>query len=189
MDKGFTLMEVLITTAVSVIVGVLLLVIIVNSAGVYYKQSSKFQEGTNTNDIQTIIGENIKSSSAIVVSYTSGDTTYTSGVTQLVLKVPSVDSSDNIISNTFDYFVYFLDINKLRFKTFPDAGSFRKAQDQIFSTLVDSLTFQYFNSATPPLEVIPSSASKVRITLRLKQKSGAGFEISIATSEANLRND
>lgn len=189
MDKGFSLMEVLIATSVSVVVGVLLLVIIVNSAGVSYKQSSKFQEGTTTNDIQASIVENIKSSSAVLASYTSGGTTYTSGAVQLILKIPTIDSSNNIISNAFDYFVYFLDSGKLRFKTFPDVSSARKAQDQIFSTLVDSLTLQYFNSANPPLEVIPTSASKIRMTIRLKQKSGASFEINTATTEANLRND
>lgn len=188
-EKGLSLMEILVAMAIATAVGGLLLVIVLNSTGVYYKESSKLQEGVNTNDIQASIRESIKNASAISASYVFGGTTYTSNPTQIVFKVPAIDASNNIISNTFDYFVYFLDTNKLRLKTFPDFQSSRKAQDQIFSTILDSLNFQYFNSATPPIEVSPSSASKVRITLTLKQKSGSNFEIHTATSEANLRND
>lgn len=188
-QAGFTLMELVVALGISVVVGGLLVVIIVNSTGLYYKQSSKLQEGINTNDIQTSIRENIKNSSAIVASFTSSGITYTTNVTQLVLKLPSIDSSNNIISNIFDYYVYYLDTNKLRFKTFPDAQSNRKAQDQIFATSLELLNFEYFDSSNPPQQVAPSSARKVRISLILKQKTGANYETLTATSEANLRND
>lgn len=170
------------------VVGALLLVIIINSAGIFYTESSKLTEGLNINDTLSKLRETIKQSSAIIVSLTQGGDTYTSGVTEVVFKVPSIDSSNNIISSTFDYFVFFLDNNKLRFRTFPDALSFRKAQDQIFSNNVDNLHFQYYNLANPPVEVMPINAAKVKITLTLKQKNGLNYEKTTATSEANLRN-
>ena len=188
-SKGLTLIEVLISMSIAVIVGVLLVVIIVNSAGLYSQESSKLSEGLNINDALSQVRGSIKDASAIVASYNSGSTTYTSSATQLVLKMPSIDSSNNIIANTFDYFVFFLDQNKLRFKTFTDSTSFRKNQDQIFSTSVNSLTFQYFNSANPPVEVIPISAARVKVTLTLKQKNGNVVEQKTATTEASLRND
>lgn len=174
---------------IAAIAGVLLLVIIVNSAGLFTKQSSKVQTGLNINDSLSQVRASIKQASAVAPSYTSGSTTYTSGDNQVVLKVASIDASNNIIDLTFDYFVFFLDQNTLRFKIFPDPSSSRSAADRIFSTSVDSLVFKYYNFANPPVEVSPASASKVRITLVLKQKSGAGLEINTATSEANLRND
>lgn len=188
-QRGLTLVEVLISMLIAVVVGGLLLVIIVNSTGLFYQQSSKVNMGLNTNDTLAQVRKIIKESNAVASSYTAGSITYSSGVTQLVLKVPSQDATGNIISDTFDYFVFLQDQKKLIFKTFPDASSSRKAQDQIFSNLVDSLNFKYFNLANPPNEVIPQTASKVRITLTLKQKSGASYETSTATSEANLRND
>lgn len=187
--KGLTLFEVLITMGISVVVGALLVVIIVNTAGISSKQSSKLSEGLNINDALFQVRSNIKSANGVIAAYTNGSTTYTSGADQLVLKIASVDSSNNIIADTFDYFVFFLDANKLRFKTFPNTLSKRTAQDQIFSTLVNSLKFQYLNSANPPIEITPSTASKVRMSLTLKQKTGANFETTTATSEANLRND
>lgn len=188
-DKGLTLIEVLVAMGISSVIGVLLLVIIVNSAGLFYQQSSKVGQGLGSNDALSQIRLAIKESSAIVASYSAGSTAYTSSSTQLVLKVASIDSLGNLISNTFDYFVFYMDMNKLRFKSFPSIQSYRIAADQILSLNVDNILFQYFDLQTPPQEVTPASASKIKITLTLRQKSGANYEMSTATSEANLRND
>lgn len=179
--KGLTLIEVLVAMGIATVAGVLLVVIIVNSAGLFTNQSSKVQSGLNLNDALLQVRSAIKDASAVASSYTSGGITYTTAATQLVLKVPAINSSNNIIANTYDFFIFYLDQKILRFKTFPDAQSSRKAFDQIFSVNVDNLEFKYFNSASPPEEVLPGVASKVRITLTLKQNT--------ATSEANLRND
>lgn len=187
--RGFTLVEVLLAAGIGVIASTLLLVIMVNSTGLYFKESSKLQEGLNTNDALARVRASIKESNSVAASYTSGTTTYTSSTTQIVLKSPSIDSSGNIISNTFDYTVFFLDQTKLRFKLFPNSLSSRKSQDQIFSTFVDSLNFKYLDSQNPPSEVAPTSAKKIKLALRLKQKNGLDIEVITATSEANLRND
>lgn len=187
--RGLTLVEVLIAIGISIIVGALLLAIIVNSSGLFYNQSSKVGQGLGVNDALSKIRSTIKESGGIAASYTFESTTYTTGATQLVLKLPSLDTSGNIISDTFDHFIFFLDQTKLRFKTFPHSLSSRKMQDQIFTTSADSVRFQYFDSTAPPNEVAPESAAKVRISLSLKQKVGQSFEVSSATSEASLRND
>lgn len=188
-ERGLTLIEILVAMGIATVAGVLLVVIIVNSAGLSTEQSSKVQEGLNINDALLQVRSSIKQASAVVASYTSGSITYTTSASQLVLKVSSIDASNNIIANTFDFFVFFQDQSYLHFKIFPDPLSSRKASDRIFSTSVNSLIFQYFNSATPPVEVTPTSATKVRITLTLKQKIGLNYETQTATSEANLRND
>lgn len=187
--RGLTLIEVLVAMGIATVVGVLLVVIIVNSAGLFTQQSSKVETGLNINDTLSQVRGSIKQASAVTASYTSGSTTYTTGVNQLVLKVSSVDSSGNIIANNHDYFVFFLDQSSLHFKVFPDPSSARKASDQIFSTAVDNLVFKYFNSLNPPSEVTPAEATKIRISLTLRQKIGTSFETNSATSEANLRND
>lgn len=188
-DKGLTLVEVLVTTGIAVVAGILLVAIIVNSAGIYHKESSKLTEGLNINDALSKIRSTIKESSAVATSFTGDSVVYTSSATQLILKIASIDASGNIIASVFDYYVFFLDNNTLKLKTFPDPSSSRKAQDQIFSTSVNSLLFQYLNLSNPSAEVPPQTAGKVRITITLRQKSGADVEIKTATSEAILRND
>lgn len=187
--RGLSLIEIIIAIGVAGLIGGLLILIIVNSAGIFYKQSSKLSEGLNINDALSQIRKTIKQSNAVQTSFTSGPQIFTSSPTQLVLKVPAVDNANNIIINTFDYFVYYLDQKSLHFTVFPNSLSSRKTQDQLFSTFVDNLLFQYLSLANPPVEVVPPDAQKIRISITLKQKSGTDFEIITATSEANLRNN
>ncbi|TSC87432.1 MAG: hypothetical protein G01um10147_609 [Microgenomates group bacterium Gr01-1014_7] len=178
--QGLTLLEVLVAMGIAVIIGTLLVSVMINSAGLFYKQSSTLQEGLNINDTLGKVREAVKQSSGVAA---------TSSATQIVLKVPAINSSGNIITDTFDYIIFFQDQTKLRYKFFPDVISSRKSQDQIFSVSVDSLTFKYLDSQNPPNEVSPASATKVRIILSLKQKTGQNIEVNTATSEASLRND
>lgn len=170
--KGLTLIEVLVAMGIATVVGVSLVAIIVTSAGLFSNQSSKVQEGLNINDLLAAIRGSIKQANAVDAQ---------SSATQLVLKVASIDYSNNIIANTYDYFSFYLDQNFLHFKVFPDVSSSRKSADQILANSVDNLKLQYFNSANPPVEVAPNSATRVRISVTLKTTT--------ATSEANLRND
>ena len=187
---GLTLLEVLIVMGISGLVGALLLVIILSSAGLFYQQSSKVGQGVTSNDALSEIRSVVKESSAIQSSYTDGAATYMSSSQQLVLSLGSIDGSGNLIANTYDFFVFFKDSDKLRFKSFLDPKSFgRKSKDQILSLNVQTVSFQYFNSQNPPQEVSPTSATKIKITLTLRQKSGSSYESSTATSEASLRND
>lgn len=188
-QKGLSLVELLIAMSIATVVGTLLVVVIVNSSGLFYKESSKLNIGLNINDALSKVRGHMKEANAVASSYTAGSTTYTSAETQLVLKVPSLNSSSNIIPNTFDYFIYFLDTSKLRLVTYPDSQSSRKAQDQIFSTNVDRVIFKYFDLANPANEVAPQAAKKISISLTLKQGSSTNYETNTATSEANLRND
>ncbi len=175
---------------IAVLVGGLLFVIIVNSTGLFYKQSTKIETGVSINDALSAIRNSIKEAQSIEANYPGSQPfIYTTGLTQLVLKLASVDSSGNIIVDSFDYFVFYLDQTILRFKVFPNVLSQRKSRDQIFSTSVENLEFRYYNLANPPAEVPPVSAAKIKITLSLEQKSGQAIERSVATTEANLRND
>lgn len=187
--RGMTLVEVSLALGITAVVGILLVVIIVNSTGLFYQQSSQIQTGLNINDALAEIRGSIKQASSIAASHTSGATTYTTGANQLVLKVSSIDSAGNLLANTYDYFVVYSDQKILHFKVFPDALSSRKLTDRVFSTSVDSLNFQYFNSAVPPVEVAPTSAAKIKVTLTLKQQNGINTETNTGVSEVNLRND
>lgn len=189
-EKGLTLVEAITTLAIAVVVSTLLVVIMINTGGLFTKQSSKVEQGLSVNDALGKINSSIRQSSGVLPTYS----TYTSGAQLLVLKIPSIDSSGNVVTNTFDHFIFLLEPSTgsgqvLRFKVFPNIASSRGSVDQIFSNNVSLLNFEYFDSQNPPEQVIPSQATKVKTTLLLKQKSGVGFEQNIATSEANLRND
>lgn len=190
MHNGFTLVEMLIVTAIATVVASLLVVIIANSAGLFYKESAKIGQGVSANDALSKFRQAVKQSSSVASSYPEDSSPiYTTSATQIVLKIPSIDADGGTISNIFDYFVFLKDQDKLKLKIFPDVQSFRLSHDQILSSKVENLLFEYYDSQTPPQQVQPPSAKRIRMTLTLKQKSGADFEESVATSEASLRND
>ncbi len=185
--RGFTLPEVIIASVVAVLVGGLLLGILVQGSGVFYNQSQKVSQGLSINDTLSKIRGFLKEAQSVASGYPVISPDYTSSSSTVVLKIPSIDSSDNVLINTFDFVVFSKDSDKLIFKLFPDSLSSRKSQDQILSLNVDSVNFAYFDSLG--IAVSPTSAVKVKITLRLKQKTGREEETNVATSEANLRND
>lgn len=188
-ESGLTFVEVLVASFISVIAGGLLLVIMANSTGIFYRESSKIDQGLRINDVLMILRKEIKGASSIAISYTDGPTTYTSGANQLILKVPSLDTQGNLISETFDHFVFFRDQNKFHMKIFPNPLSQRKPVDRILVVSLDSVLFQYYNKAAPPVEVAPDLAAEVKTTVALVSAVGLKTERSIATSEASLRNN
>lgn len=189
-QSGFTLAEVIIAMSIVVIVGTLLLVILVNNTGLFYQQSTILNQGVGINDSLSKIRTSIKEANAVSANYTSGSTTYTTGSSELVLQLPAIDSSGNKIFNIFDYAVFNITQNRLYLKVFPDSasGSVRKNADLILTQNVDSIKFDYLDNNNQLL-INPVQADKVRVTLILKQKAGASFKTTTATSEASLRND
>lgn len=188
--NGFTLVEVLVSMGIATVVASLLVVIIANSAGLFYKQSAKVGQGVGVNDALSKFRETVKEANSIAAGYPKATPyTYTTSPTQIVLTIPAIDNLGNIISDVFDYYVFTKQEDKLKFMVFPDIQSFRKSADWILSSNVKEVLFQYFNSQNPPGEVAPTTATRVKMVITLRQKSGADFEQSIATSEASLRND
>lgn len=169
--KGLTLIEVLVGMGISAVAGVLLLVIVVQSTGLFTDQSAKLETGLSLNDALGKVRTSIKQATLIEA---------TSSAVRLILKASSINSEGNVINDTYDIFDFYKDQNVLHFKVIPSSQSTRPLSDQILASL-DNLLFEYFNAASPPIPVPPNQASKVRVTMTIK---GA-----VATSEANLRND
>lgn len=190
--KGFTLTELLISVAVGAAVGTLLLGIMVNNTGLYYKEASKIQQGVGSNDALASVRTNIKISQYVSSVYPEiGTPVYTSGANQLVLKLPTLDSSNNLVADTFDYVIYYISEqggrNQLHMKLIPDVLSQKKAIDQILSNNVNSVVFDYYDGNGQT--VTPNGAVKVKITLYLSQSTGNNTTSNIATTEASLRNN
>ncbi len=187
MRNGFTLIETLVVIAIVSIVGFFLFTILVNSTGLFYSENSKVDQGVHINNVLASINNNIKSASFIASGYPEASPTYTTSSQEVVLKLIAIDTSNNIIQNTYDYIVYYKDMDKLRYKLFPAIGSKRPSTDQILALSVDDILFQYFDSSG--VQVSPASAVKIKAVVSLKQKTGIPALSNTATTEAFLRND
>ena len=189
-SKGFSLIEIMVTMSVVVLVGTILFGIFVSNTGLFYQQTSRYQQGLGLNDSLVSIRGAIKEADLVSLNYPpSGTPQYSSNDSNLVLRFQAIDSQGNKIYNVFDFAVYTVSEGRLYFKVFPDTqnGSVRKSANQILTNNVSSIKFEYLDVSSSP--VVPNLANKVKVTLTLKQKAGKGYETNIATSEANLRND
>jgi len=184
--RGIGLIEVVLASSLAMVVGVLLISLMVNNTGVFYKETSKVGLGLSANDALSSIRSDIKLSLRVLPSYTNDGNTYFSNSSGIVLQLASVNST-GVISDTFDHIVYFRASDKIYYKLFPGEGSNRSSINQILTSFVDTLTFQYFDSNG--LEVTPATASLVKVSLKLAQIAGGKSETRVATTEASLRND
>lgn len=184
---GLSLIEMIIAMAIVSVLGLMLASILVNTTGVFHEQSAVINQGVNLNDILSKIKSNIKVSQNVAIGYPEVAPEFTSSSSQLVLKLPAIDTSSNIINNVFDYFVYQVNQSKLSEKIFPNPQSARITLDLVILTNVDKIVFEYFNELNEV--VAPENAKKVRVTLTIKQKAGILDKMSIATAEAYLKNN
>ena len=186
---GFTLPEIIVGMTISVITGVLLLQILINNTGLFYRESAKVSQGVGINDALAEIREILKQAASVEVSYTdtATSTVYQSNLSELVIKLPALDSTGNILPAIFDYVVYTLSSTKLYEKIFPDPSSSRDNSDRFLVDNVVGVLFEYLDDQGSA--VTPQIAEKIKVTITLRQKAGLDFSQSTATSEVNLRND
>lgn len=185
--KGFTLVEVLIALATTILISGLLLATFLNSTNVFQNQSKKIEQGLDTNTAISTIKEHIKVSNSIAEEYQVGPQSFISDQHTLVLTQSSIDSSGNIIQNSNDYIVFTVSEKLLRLKLFASEQSSRTNQDQILAKNVGNIIFEYSDSDNQVS--VPKDANKVKVTLMVSQKDGINTLSLVATSEATLRNN
>lgn len=187
--RGFTLIEVLVAAATASVAGILLITVLVQNNGLVYDQSAKVSQSLNLNDAASNINDLVKNASAIAATNLIGSPTYTTNSSTLVLSLPSLDASGNIISDTFDYAVITKDTNPQVLKkiVFKSPSSTRRVENIVLAGKLDSVVFSYLDDNGNT--VSPTAATKVNYTINLKQKIGVGNEQSSASGEINLRNN
>lgn len=189
-NRGFTLVEILAAISVTVIAGYLLLATLVQTNTNFLDQNSQIKEGLGLNDTTTIINESIKSAAAVAASSPTTPV-YNSGATTLVLALPSIDASGNIIGGVFDYLVVTRDssiptiLRQIIFPNLPQSS--RKAQNRVLLTDLSLIHFTYLDSNGNG--VTPSSAAKVNYVINVSERVGLSARASSASSEINLRNN
>lgn len=143
---GFSLIEVLIASAI----GVVIMTVVVAA---YVGGQRNFLTGVAFLDVHSDVRvamdwivRDIKWSNEIIPSY--GAYTSTSGGNELVLSVPSIDASYDIIDATYDTVVYTVSGSDLLRIVVPDAASARIAETHIVANNVNNLTFTWTTGDT-----------------------------------------
>lgn len=124
----------------------------------------------NSDNVITLsqISSEIKNALNVIDSKLIQGTNYTTDQNTLILELPSIDSNQNIIPNTYDYEVFYQDtVNpKLLKSTIAlGAGSVRQSTSTTLTSFLENINFNFNNqvmSGVSGVEIILSSATTVR---------------------------
>ena len=148
-NRGITLIETMMGLAISALLVVILsyCLIIVLRLNEAQKTVSALTSSTDRGIYR--ISSSIQQSSQILSSAVIFGTTHTTSSSALVLKIPTVNSSGQIISGSYDTVVYRRnpsDLSELQEITDAEAGSARFDGTHLIARFVTNLLFRYNNS-------------------------------------------
>ncbi len=183
-NNGTSLVEIIVYIFIGVLIALVITEIFISQTQIGDKQSAKTDIERNSvsgiNTLKTIT----QSAITVVASRTFGSDLFVSGSDTLILKLPAVDSSGDLVAGSSDYVVFFRDpVNPalLKITTEAGTGSARIPGTKIISSFVDSIEFGYNKS-----NITDSDA----ITITIITSTASGSETFRSTSQAriNLRN-
>ena len=147
-SRGFTLIELVVVLSIFSLIAVVVSLLYVSGLTQEREESLRSQLVLKGETAVDIFTRDVQSAWQVAASYTSGGTTYTSGGSTLVLGLPAVDASGNLISSggsfTTDYVVYRTAVPYTYRSVFPAAGSSRQARTD--QALINK---QYADGSTP----------------------------------------
>ena len=144
--RGATLLELMVTIAITVMIFTILGAVFL-AQGRFFAIEDAIAE-TQLNAFQAIDATGLLASSAtqVVASRTINSTAYTSSVTLVILEIPSIDASDDIIIGEFDYVAIGQDpSDSAKFITDLElgTGSARASGKNTKALFVDKVIFRY----------------------------------------------
>lgn len=162
--KGFTLVEILVTLSLLVLITAALVEFYQMYSTLFTSERILFTIGTSANIAITEIEKATLEARQILTSRVVSGTTYTTGASTLVLELPSTDAS-GVISNTFDYVVFYISGDTLYRLIDAHPSSERESGTKELTDWVSALALSYDTADA-------SQASMVTVDLTLKMQSG-----------------
>lgn len=180
---GFSLIELLIVIGITALLAMLLLGILIANNRFYANQSGEISAVINTRIISDRIAEYTRGAVAVLASYTYNSINYVSDTDTLVLEIPAIDASANIIASAYDRVIITADPgNSARLLLYldPDASSARLPRNAELTNSLGIVAFTYIPGAPPATDRIDYL---IRITA-----SGASPATEYIEGSITLRN-
>lgn len=125
----------------------------------------------------------MQSAFEVLASYIIDSVTYNTSADVVVLSLPAVDSSNNIISGSYDHVVFLkTPDNKFNMITEAAAGSKRRSGTRTLIKKISSLAFSYEDNAAP------ASSTWLTVEVQSQVKITANTQTLTARQRISLRN-
>ncbi len=154
-NTGFTLIETVFVVAISVSMMVALGYLIYNFNGTSAYEQTLAQSFGSASSVMKEIESFALPADAVLQSYTFSGVTYTSTSTTLVLEIPSIDSSGNVIASVYDYAAFYAVGTTTVYRLLEaNAASSRASGTRKLSSTVHALTFTYDNTDFTKVSIV-----------------------------------
>lgn len=144
--RGFSLIEALTVIGIMTIVLVMVSQIFAVTYDIFVKQSARTGNETGAVLAARTISDMTRGASQVLTSQVINGTTYTTGPDVLVLKLPTIDASSNVLAATYDYVAIYRD-GTLTTKIFSDtdaaASSRRVDGKKLVTAYNQTMRFRY----------------------------------------------
>ncbi len=140
---GFSFIEMVIVIAVGTTMLIVLgaLIFNFNKASIY--QQTLVQSSGSANALLREIKSFTLPANAVLGTHTFSSTTHTSTTTSLVLRIPSINSSGSVLTNTYDYAAFYVVGTRAYRLLEANALSNRTSGTKLLSSTISALTFAY----------------------------------------------
>lgn len=143
--QGFTLIETMVTMAIFILISLALGIFYVDYYQVFHTQQALVSVAGSASATANELQNAALQANQILVSHTFSGTAYNTGQNTLVLELPSIDGSGNIVSGKYDYMVFYATSTHLYKLVQADAQSTRPSGLRQLSDTVSTFTFTYNN--------------------------------------------
>lgn len=146
MRRGFTLIEAVITTGISVVALVALVNMFFIFNSIYGYQQAFIATAGSAGGTLSALEASVLPAEMVLASHSFDGTVYASATTTLVLSLPSVDGTGTIVSDAKDYVAFYASSTELFRLVAADARSTRQSGRTRLSATLDVLSFTYDNN-------------------------------------------
>ena len=143
--RGLSLLEAVLTIALFLILLMLLVLLFASFTSTYHFEQAYVGTSGSAGVTVTKLETLIRPADHVLVSHAFSGGTYSSGEHTVVLEIPSIDSSGNTISSTYDYAVVYTSGTNAYSLVEVNAASARRAGTILLTDALNSLTFTYDN--------------------------------------------
>jgi type II secretory pathway component PulJ len=153
-QTGFTIIEVLIVIFMTVLILTALFTLFDWHNRIYYLEQAEVKATGSARASLVRLEKHIVQARRVLASRTVGGVDYTSGSTTIILEIPTINSSNEVVANTYDYAVYYLSGNALYERIEANGASIRKSGLKQLSDAVNTLTLTYNNEDFAQVSVV-----------------------------------
>lgn len=183
-EKGLTLVELLVTMAILLIAAGFFNAIFISHNRLYDAEKVRVEAGSAHARTLRTMGQKIREAKGVAASGVYGGASFASDGDTLVLEVPAIDTSEHIIENKYDVFIFALDTatpSKLFRFVSPDASSLRRQARGVINEYVKHIAITYDTA-----NVFDAKTVTVALTTeRMEKGQTATFEDSVTIKLRN----